>query len=214
MDKQKIAKTLFLITCSGPKCSEREENYRWEDILNCAGVHRFSKFPEFTDLRRNLSDYLTQLSDEKAGINKSLYSSKTCKAIYRYNGHLYKKLRSKVKEALAEGSISNVLIISALHGPTHPSDYLPNYDLTMDNKYKTQKLRELWPKWIKSSSGKNLPEFLCGFESLTLMVGDAYKRSALAIKEIMPNCCDVHVEPHCWSASTTKWGEKLDSLLS
>jgi len=230
MDKDKIAKTLFVIACSHRKCPTTEIQDKWSDILSNAYIHRFSKFSEFTGKRKELTAYLATLPIEKANLiyskkypnreprevfetNKGLYSSGVCRAVYRYEGNLYQQLSPQVKQALAEGTLNNVLIISALHGPTHPSDYLPYYDLTMDDKWKTNKLGKMWPGWIKNLSGKDLQQFLIAFEGLTVMVGDDYRTSALAIKNIMPNCHYVNFEKHCWSASNTQWGKKLNSWL-
>jgi len=89
-------------------------------------------------------------------INKNLPSSKVCRAIYRYNGSLYKKLDNVVRQYLANGKINNILIISALHGPTLPTDFLSHYDLTMKDLWKNgKKLKNMWPQWIKKYKSRN-----------------------------------------------------------
>ena len=120
-------------------------------------------------------------------INSELLNSRACIAIKRYSGSLYINLDKIIKDKLADGSLDNILIISALHGPTHPMDYLPFYDLTMRDLWcNTRMLKDMWPIWIKKFSSDYLKEFLENFDNALLLLNNDYKPAAMVFKELVP----------------------------
>jgi len=142
-------------------------------------------------------------------------SSGISRAIYRYTGKLYAQLNPKVRRHLATDAFNNVLIISAIHGPTLPSDYLPCYDLTMGDLWKDKvRLRNKWPRWIMDYSGGELGAFVSKFEEVYVMVGKDYRPTARAIRGLMPNLKRYDEAPSFRSQSNIIWGKQLNKYLS
>lgn len=229
---EQIAKTLFVISCSAGKSPRDEENERWRDTIH---QERYSKFQEFASLHEQiLKFYSTVESDVVAQniyrgfkyqhplrwkkaweVNRDLPLSGISRAIHRYTGRLYENLGPTIRQCLAEGTLTNILIISALHGPTLPSDYLPYYDLTMGDFWRNKvKLKDKWPRWVRKLSGKRMRTFLSNFEEIHIMVGNEYKPTAMAIKEIMPNVKRWQEAQSFGSQSISMWGRELNRCLS
>jgi cytoplasmic iron level regulating protein YaaA (DUF328/UPF0246 family) len=147
--------------------------------------------------------------------NRNMPLSGVSRAVYRYKGRLYEALVQTIRQCLADGTLNNVLIISAFHGPTLPSDYLPLYDLTVGDLWSDKvKLKDKWPRWVRECAGNSLRAFLENFEEIHIMVGNEYKPAAIAIKEIMPNIRR-HKEAQAFgSQSNTIWGQELNRYLS
>ncbi len=228
--------TLFIVTCSGSKSQKSELDWHWFDIT---ADNRYSGFQEFTPLRRELSSFYSKIENleyaQKVYIgyksqqpsrfkkawqtNKALPISPACRAIYRYTGQLYQELEPYIKDLLAEGIIPNVLIISALHGPTLPTDYLPDYNLTMKDYYKHpsqggKHIGELWPRWIREYAGEAFKAYLQQFDTLHIMTGKDYKATAQAVRDLMPSLRHCSESPSCGSQSNRQWGTELNHILS
>jgi cytoplasmic iron level regulating protein YaaA (DUF328/UPF0246 family) len=226
---------LFIITCSASKCQNSELDRRWLDIT---ADNRYSRFQEFTPLRKELANFYSKIENleyakkvytgyksqqpdraKKAWhTNMVLPTSSACRAIYRYTGSLYQELDRPVKDLLAEGVIPNVLIISALHGPTLPNDYLPDYNLTMEDYYKPPSQREkrllqLWPHWIREYAGETFKAYLEQFDALHIMAGKNYRDTAQAVRDLMPSLKHCYESPSCKSQSNRQWGKELNHVL-
>ncbi len=107
-----------------------------------------------------------------------------------------------------------MLIISALHGPTLPSDFIPLYDLTMGDLWSDGiKLGRKWPLWIKQYSSDQMKKFLNRFDAMQVLIGQEYKPTAISIKEIAPHITDYMEAPSSGSESGTVWGRELNALL-
>ena len=231
LKEEQLTETLFIISCSASKNSRAEGDKRWVDVIRS---EKYSKFQEFTSIREELLNFYSSIhSDVEAQkiyqgfkyqspsrwrkawqTNRKLSSSRICRAIYRYTGRLYEKLDNAVRRYLANGVINNVLIISALHGPTLPTDYLPYYDLTMGDLWKDgKKLKNKWPQWIKEYAGDVFKTFLSKFKEICVMVGKDYKPAARAIRDIAPNIKKYREMPSSGSQSTVIWGRELNRHL-
>jgi len=199
---KEIRKTLFVIPCSKAK-SVKNEMRSWTRVMYDAC---YSAFLEFAHLRREIVEFYSALPSERAQevyrgyrywdprrwmrawkINKEIPSSGASKAILRYSGRIYRKLCEKVRIMLADKVIDNVLIISALHGPTLPADYIPYYDLTMGDLWRNGKtLGEMWPAWIAEYGSNRLRNFLEKFDRVVLMLSSNYRPAAIALRKIVP----------------------------
>ena len=227
----KIEKILFIISCSAYKSSKHEKTERWVTIT-CE--EDYSRFQEFTQLRKNLLNFYSSIESEELArdiyrgfkyqnplrwikawkINKGLFSSGASRAVYRYTGKLYRELDCNVLQALADGTLNNVLIISAFHGPTLPTDWIPYYDLTMGDLWSDGlKLKIKWPLWINKYSGDAMRNFLRTFETIYVMVGKEYKPAALAIKKAASNIKKYFEAPSFKSQSGKIWGKMLNLYL-
>jgi len=226
-----IEKTLFVISCSAYKSSKHEKTERW---VNITCKEDYSKFQEFTQLRKNLLNFYSSIESEELAqeiyqgfkyqnpsrwrkawkINRELFSSGASRAIYRYTGKLYKELDYNVLQALAEGTLNNVLIISAFHGPTLPKDWIPYYDLRMEDLWSDGlKLKIKWPLWVREYSGDAMRNFLRKFEMIYVMAGNEYKPTASLIKEVAPNIKKYLEAPSFKSQSGKIWGKMLNQYL-
>jgi cytoplasmic iron level regulating protein YaaA (DUF328/UPF0246 family) len=231
-EPEDIAKTLFIISCSARKNPKHEKEKRWVSTIN---LQKYSEFQEYTTLRKKLLNFYSTINSEKLAesiyqgfkhqnpsrwrkawkINKGLAYSHITRAIYRYTGKLYSQLNPEIRGCLANNTLSNVLIISALHGPTLPSDYLPFYDLSMGDLWRDEvKLKNKWPNWITGYAGDGIKKFLGKFEEIFVMVGNDYKPSALRIKEIASNVKRYKVAPSFGRKSGEIWGQALNQYLS
>jgi len=230
-EEEQIAKTLFIVACSAGKSAQHEADTKWVD---CIRQEKHSRFQEFASLRGELLEFYSAIKSEKVAedvyvgfkyqnplrwkkawkVNAGLPSSGVSRAIFRYTGKLYCEFEQEVLHGLANGTLNNVLIISALHGPTLPSDYLPFYDLTMGDIWSDKtKLKDKWPCWVREQAGNNLKTFLNTFEEIYIMVGNEYKPTAMAIKEIMPIVRRCRVAQPCGSQSNREWGRELNGYL-
>jgi len=180
---------LFIISCSGDKASEGR-NPNWNYVLH---HDEQCQFPEFNPPRLAMAQavsqghavryYRSSDSDIQAArtLNAVVFESGTLPAIRRYDGRLYQRFRSTVKDALASGRIVNLLIISALHGPTSPLDLLPNYDLTMKDSIDDELLKMRWPVIIKRTAHANLVHFVQRFRRCIAPIGLDYAETARMI---------------------------------
>ena len=232
-----ISRTLFIISCSAAKNPEHQKAEKWMDIF---GLKECSNFPEFRSLRKQLLDFYSGIDSEVLAkevyrgyrqqnpgqqnperwekawkTNRTLLKSGVSPAIYRYTGRLYAQLDTLVCSCLADNKLTNVLIISALNGPTMPSDFLPHYDLTMkDLSFDKIKLARKWPYWIKVHSSDSLREFLKRFRQIYVMVGNDYKPVAKALRDLAPNVKEYKEAPSFGWKSGSVWGQQLNSFLS
>jgi len=195
---------------------------------------RSSALQEFAQLRRRLADYYSSIDSEEDArriyrgyrsqnpsrwkkawkTNLELPSSGTSPAIQRYTGHLYKQLDHPVIQALADGIINNVLIISALHGPILPSDWIPYYDLTMKDEWEDgAPLAEKWPGWIEDCSGRRTREFLAGSSTMYVMAGEGYKETAECLAKIPEREIEYLEVPSSGRQSSISWGKRLNTCL-
>jgi len=181
--------SLFIISCSGQKASQgRDPN--WNFVLH---HNERCQFPEFNPPRLVIAQSVSQGdavryhrssdSDIQAArtLNAVVFESGTLPAIRRYDGRLYQIFSSTVKDALASGRIANLLIISALHGPTSPLDLLPNYDLTMKDSIDDELLKMRWPVVINQTAHANLVHFVQKFRRCIAPIGLDYAETARMI---------------------------------
>jgi cytoplasmic iron level regulating protein YaaA (DUF328/UPF0246 family) len=79
------------------------------------------------------------------------------KAIERYTGFLYQEIHD-LTNAIVSGSITNLLIISALFGILHPLDMIPDYELMMtDVGPEGEAIHKFW---CQAFARNNLPAIL------------------------------------------------------
>jgi hypothetical protein len=116
-----------------------------------------------------------------ATLNAVVFESRTLPAIRKYAGKLYAQLSSAVIDGLATGKIVNLLIVSALHGPTSPLDRLPNYDLTMKDSIDDELLKMRWPVIIQRTAHANLVHFVQRFRRCVAPIGLEYVETARMI---------------------------------
>lgn len=225
-DPEEVRKTLFVIPCSKAK-SVKNEIRSWTSIMH---DDRYSAFQEFAHLRREIVEFYSALTVERAQgiyrgyrrwdpgrwtrawrINREIPSSGASRAILRYSGRLYRKLCERVRTMLADGIIDNVLIISALYGPTLPADYIPYYDLTMGDLWRNGKtLGEMWPAWIAEYGSDRLRNFLEKFDRVVLMLGSDYRPAAIALREMST---ELEIFNFSRPAAGTPAGEFLNEKL-
>ena len=180
---------LFIISCSAQKAPDGSDPH-W----NCVLDHDDQcQFPEFNRARSTIAQAISQdhrvryhrfpNRDIQAArvLNAVVFESRTLPAIRRYDGKLYRELSPTVTDALATGRIVNLLIISALHGPTSPLDLLPNYDLTMKDSIDDELLKMRWPVIIKRTAHANLVHFVQRFRRCVAPIGLDYLETARMI---------------------------------
>lgn len=180
--------SLFIISCSGPKAPGGADP-KW----NLALRHDQCQYPEFNPSRLDLAEGISHGSrvrycalpnrdiQKTATLNSVVFESRTLPAIRRYAGKLYAQFCSTVIDSLATGKIVNLLIISALHGPTSPLDLLPNYDLTMKDSIDDELLKMRWPVIIKRTAHANLVHFVQRFRRCIAPIGLDYAETARMI---------------------------------
>ena len=230
-DPDSVRKSLFVISCSACKSRVHIGSGKWFDMIDDPVS---SAFQEFAPLRRELANYYSNIDSEEGArriyrgfinqnpsrwenawkTNLELPSSGTNLAIQRYTGHLYKQLDCTVIQALADRIISNVMIISALHGPTLPSDMIPYYDLTMQDEWKDgNKLGDKWPRWVRDSSGQQIREFLARFNTIYVMAGEDYRGTAKSLAKITEDAIEYIEVPSSRSQPSISWGRQLNTYL-
>lgn len=224
--------TLFVVSCSASKNPTHEVTKRWIDVADDVA---YSHFQEFTPLRKRLLHFYSSIDSEEQSrriyqgfkhenpdrwkkawqTNIELDFSGASRAVRRYSGQLYRQLDDRVVQALADETTCNLLIISALHGPTLPSDQIPLYDLTMGDLWSDGvKLAAKWPLWIKQCSADQMKMFLDRFDAMQVMVGNEYKPTARSIREIAPHIRTYFESPSSGSQSSSVWGRELNMQLS
>jgi hypothetical protein len=182
--RESLRASLFVISCSGFKTPDGVDP-NWNLVLH------HEQYPEFNPSRLDLAEaishgdrvrYCPNRDIHKAvTLNALVFESKTLPAIRRYAGKLYAQLSSPVKDALATGEIVNLLIISALHGPTSPLDLVPTYDLTMKDSIDDELLKMRWPVIIQHIPHANLIHFVQGFHRCVAPIGLDYLETARMI---------------------------------
>jgi len=68
-------------------------------------------------------------------------------AIQRYCGSLYKAI-SRIDNHLQDGSLPNMLILSALYGPLHPLDMIQDYNLKISDPPAYRIWKEYFPPFL------------------------------------------------------------------
>jgi len=182
--------TLFIVSCSLRKAPGGQHPL-WEDAIN---NDELSQFREFNPYRITLAEAVSKNQavryhrsayskdrGEARALNARIFDSETLPSIRRYSGQLYHHLKPDVIEDLATGRIGNLLIISALNGPTSPRDLLPNYDLMMRDSIDGETLSEKWASIIKSCGSGSLASFTKQFDRCVAPVSSDYTDVARAI---------------------------------
>jgi hypothetical protein len=186
--RESLRASLFIISCSAGKAPNGADP-NWNRALN----HNQCQYPEFNPSRLDFAQAIShgvrvrfcalpnRDIQKTAMLNATVLESTTLPAIQRYTGKLYVQLGSAVKHALATGKIVNLLIISALHGPTSPLDLLPNYDLTMNDSIDDELLKMRWPVIIQGTADTNLVHFVKRFRRCVAPIGLDYVETARMI---------------------------------
>jgi hypothetical protein len=194
--------TLFVVSCSLRK-AVGGQGPLWNDVVN---NDELSHFPEFNSYRIALaravcsnqavhyhrSAYSRDRRVEEArALNALIFDSQTLPAIRRYTGHLYGHFDPDVIEDLAAGRIANLLIISALNGPTSPHDPLPNYDLMMKDSIDGETPSRKWARIIRSHSSVSLTSFTKQFNRCVAPVSSEHAdvARAIATASLIPCFC-------------------------
>jgi hypothetical protein len=185
-----LRESLFIISCSGYKASGGSDP-NWNHVLHHEDQ---CQIPEFSHSRLIIAQAISQDGSrvryapldnrdvERArNLNAHVLESRTLPAIRRYTGKLYAKLSCGVVCGLATGRITNLLIISALNGPTSPLDLIPNYDLTMKDSIDQELLKWRWPAIIQRAPLANLARFVQRHQRCIAPVGLEYKQTANGI---------------------------------
>jgi hypothetical protein len=185
-----------------------------------------SFFPEFDFLRIQIAEAASQnkaihycgqiLGDRRdvggaIAVNSAILTCPTLPAVERYNGLLYNRLGETAISKLKGGKVTNLLILSALHGPTSPRDLLPNYDLMMQDSIQNESLSSKWLNAVKQN-GARLPEFVGGFERCVAAVSRYYESVAKQIAD----AAFLPFFPLAFknSAGTNRTGRLLSGILS
>jgi len=217
-----LRRTLFIISCSHRKQIGGEQPL-WRDAILRG---RTSAFPELNPLRMQIAETATQKEgiqyfhmalgefrdiDAASAVNSEILVSPTLRAVERYRGQLYCNLGEEAINRLRSGKANNVLILSALNGPTLPRDLVPNYDLMMRDSIQGELLSSKWVSAIKHD-GARLFEFVRGFGRCVAPVSREYKEVAKQVAD----CASVpfyHL-PFKNSGGTPRAGRLLRAVVS
>jgi len=113
-------KVLVILPCCKNKTGEElyfESEIRFEDFLRPEFVHRLD------EARKRFRSYIDLNSTPMSALGK-------------YNGFLYRctqDFKQQIKNSVENGEV-DVLIMSAVYGFLHPSQYIFTYEKEMDNK--------------------------------------------------------------------------------
>ncbi len=167
---------LYLIACCGKKLPGGS-GPPWPDAR--VNPDR-NLFPELDGSRRNLITFYSELNEEDTPAvytaprgtgdrkqqkiqtawakNRAVSTAPTMPAMRRYQGTVYRKLGDSLTDSLMNGSVGNLLIVSALFGILHPGDWIPDYELMM--KDKTRNGLPVYRRWRSTFDNGHLSELL------------------------------------------------------
>ena len=228
----KKKRALFFIPC----CSEKRPNGDGPPWKKIRSKQNLNKFQFLDDYRLQLINFYSSLSKKDAPNyyknrgsgatrdrkvekawkrNLELFKSNTMKAIDRYNGKLYRALDDNIRDALRNGNIDNVIIVSALMGIIAPTDLISDYELMMGDKSPTtMTISDYWSTTFENEViNTYIRELLSKYDYIYCLMSDTTGYVS-PLQKILSESEAYHIYcPDAGQNSPRIWGAILNDCL-